>query len=94
VCITVTILDGLVLARSTFHHSMNYRSCVILGSAHAVTDMEEKRAALEAIVDHIVPGRSAEVGFQQPALTRKRANTSVHVWLYVNTSMNAGHAWM
>lgn len=61
ICVTVTLMDGLVLARATFHHSFNYRSCVILGSAEPVTDMEEKRAALEAIVEHIVPGRSAEV---------------------------------
>ena len=61
VCVTVTIMDGLVLARSTFHHSMNYRSVVILGSAEPVTDASEKNAALEAIVEHIVPGRSAEV---------------------------------
>ena len=60
-CVTVTLLDGLVLARSTFHHSMNYRSCVVLGTAEPITDLEEKRAALEAIVEHIVPGRSAEV---------------------------------
>ena len=64
VCVTVTLMDGLVLARSTFHHSMNYRSCVILGCAEAVTDPEEKRAALEAIVEHIVPGRGAEVSAQ------------------------------
>jgi hypothetical protein len=61
VCVTVTLLDGLVLARSTFHHSMNYRSVVVLGHAEAVTDLEEKRGALEAIVEHIVPGRNAEV---------------------------------
>lgn len=60
VCVTVTLMDGLVLARATFHHSFNYRSCVILGSAEPVTDMEEKRAALEALVEHIVPGRYAE----------------------------------
>ena len=60
ICMTVTLLDGLVLARSTFHHSMNYRSCVILGTGKAVTDLEEKRAVLEAIVEHIVPGRNAE----------------------------------
>ena len=58
---TVTLMDGLVLARSTFHHSMNYRSCVILGTGEAVTDLEEKRAVLEGIVEHIVPGRNAEV---------------------------------
>ena len=61
ICMTVTLLDGLVLARSTFHHSMNYRSCVILGTGEAITDLEEKRAVLEAIVEHIVPGRNVEV---------------------------------
>lgn len=59
-CVTVTLVDGLVLARSTFHHSMNYRSVVILGSLTAVADRGEKLAALEAIVDHIMPGRNAE----------------------------------
>jgi uncharacterized protein len=60
-CLTVTLLDGLVLARSAFHHSMNYRSVVVLGTAQPVTDLEEKRAALDAIVEHVVPGRGAEV---------------------------------
>jgi uncharacterized protein len=59
-CITVSILDGLVLARSAFHHSMNYRSVVILGTAREVEDREAKRAALEAIVEHVAPGRSRE----------------------------------
>ena len=53
---TVTLLDGLVLARSAFHHSMNYRSVVVLGRAILVEDAAEKGAALEAIVEHIVPG--------------------------------------
>lgn len=57
VCVTVTLLDGLVLARSAFHHSMNYRSVVILGRAGLVTDAEEKYAALKALTEHIVPGR-------------------------------------
>jgi len=61
VCVTVTLVDGLVLARSAFHHSMNYRSVVVLGRARLVTDPEEKRAALEAVVEHVVPGRSREV---------------------------------
>ncbi len=61
VCVTVTHLDGLVLARSAFHHSMNYRSVVVLGIAERVTDREEKIAALHAIVDHVVPERWAEV---------------------------------
>jgi len=60
-CVTVTLVDGLVLARSAFHHSMNYRSVVVLGRARLVTDADEKRAALEAIVEHVVPGRSRDV---------------------------------
>ena len=60
VCVTVTLLDGLVLARSIFNHSMNYRSVVILGIAHAVTDSEEKLKALQALSEHIIPGRWAE----------------------------------
>ena len=59
-CVTVTLLDGLVLARSAFHHSMNYRSVVVLGIARAIEGREEKRAALLAIVEHVAPGRSAE----------------------------------
>ena len=60
-CLTVTIVDGLVLARSAFHHSMNYRSVVVLGTAHLVTDDAEKSAALHAVVEHVARGRSAEV---------------------------------
>lgn len=58
ICVTVTLLDGLVLARSAFHHSMNYRSVVILGAAREVEDEAEKRRAFDALVDHIVAGRS------------------------------------
>ena len=61
VCVTVTLVDGLVLARSAFHHSMNYRSVMALGRTRAVHDLEEKEAALRALVEHIVPGRSEEV---------------------------------
>jgi len=57
VCITVTLLDGLVLARSVFNHSMNYRSVVILGNATLVNDPEEKLAALRTLSEHILPGR-------------------------------------
>lgn len=57
VCITVTLLDGLVLARSVFNHSMNYRSVVILGTATLVVDPAEKLAALRAISEHIIPHR-------------------------------------
>ena len=59
-CITVTLVDGLVLARSAFHHSMNYRSAVVFGTAREVTGLEEKRRALAAIVEHVVPGRSPD----------------------------------
>jgi uncharacterized protein len=60
VCITVTLLDGLVLARSIFNHSMNYRSVVVLGTAVAVRDTKEKLEALELLSEHILPGRWAE----------------------------------
>jgi nitroimidazol reductase NimA-like FMN-containing flavoprotein (pyridoxamine 5'-phosphate oxidase superfamily) len=61
VCVTVTLLDGLVLARAAFKHSMNYRSVVVFGRAKAVTDAAEKRRILTALVEHVMPGRSAEV---------------------------------
>ena len=66
VCVTVTLVDGLVLARSAFNHSMNYRSVVILGRAEMVTDESEKNAALEAFTEHIIPGRWPEVRWPTP----------------------------
>lgn len=57
VCVTVTLLDGLVLSRSTFHHSMNYRSVVVLGTASRIRDRDEALAAMDALVEHLVPGR-------------------------------------
>jgi uncharacterized protein len=60
VCFEVTLFDGLVLARSTFHHSMNYRSVMIFGRARRVTDLAEKDRALAAVVEHVVPGRTAD----------------------------------
>ena len=60
-CVTVSLIDGLVMARSAFHHSMNYRSVVVLGTAHPVTDPKEKWDALHAIVEHVARGRWAEV---------------------------------
>ena len=57
VCVTVTLLDGFVLARSVFNHSMNYRSVVILGKATLVDDAEEKLTALRLLSEHILPGR-------------------------------------
>ncbi|MFE5038767.1 pyridoxamine 5'-phosphate oxidase family protein [Streptomyces sp. NPDC056683] len=74
VCVTVTHVDGLVLARSAFHHSVNYRSVVVHGIAHQVTDPEEKSRALDALVDHVVPGRAAD---SRPANKRELAATAV-----------------
>ncbi|MER6959369.1 MULTISPECIES: pyridoxamine 5'-phosphate oxidase family protein [unclassified Streptomyces] len=74
VCLTVTHVDGLVLARSAFHHSMNYRSAVVHGVAYDVTDPQEKRTALDALVDHVVPGRSAD---SRPANKKELAATAV-----------------
>ncbi|MEV7788687.1 pyridoxamine 5'-phosphate oxidase family protein [Streptomyces sp. NPDC088106] len=74
VCLTVTHVDALVLARSAFHHSVNYRSVVVHGLAHDVTDPEEKRQALDALVDHVVPGRAAD---SRPADRKELAATAV-----------------
>jgi nitroimidazol reductase NimA-like FMN-containing flavoprotein (pyridoxamine 5'-phosphate oxidase superfamily) len=60
VCVAVTLLDGVVLARSAFHHSMNYRSVVIFGRAHEVTGAEERLRAMRALVEHVAPGRSRD----------------------------------
>lgn len=61
VCVTVTLIDGLVLARSAFHHSINYRSVVIFGKAKVVSDENEKFDALRAFTEHIVPNRWSEI---------------------------------
>ena len=61
VCVSVTLVDGLVLARSAFHHSVNYRSVVLFGTVESIADPEEKRRALRDIVEHIAPGRSEQV---------------------------------
>ncbi len=74
VCITVTLLDGLVLARSVFNHSMNYRSVVVLGKATLVDDPAEKLDALRALSEHILPGRWADA--RQPN-ERELKQTSV-----------------
>jgi nitroimidazol reductase NimA-like FMN-containing flavoprotein (pyridoxamine 5'-phosphate oxidase superfamily) len=57
VCVTITLLDGLVCARAVFHHSMNYRSAVVFGTARLVDEAQEKLAALEAVTNHLVPDR-------------------------------------
>ncbi|MBM9622837.1 pyridoxamine 5'-phosphate oxidase family protein [Streptomyces zhihengii] len=74
VCLTVTHVDGLVLARSAFHHSINYRSVVVHGTARQVTDPQEKNLALDALVDQVVAGRSADC---RPADAKELAATAV-----------------
>src|SRR5262245_36190078 len=59
-CVTVTLVDGLVLARSAMHHSMNYRSVVLFGKASAIDDAKEKMAVLHALTEHVIPGRWAD----------------------------------
>lgn len=73
VCVTVTLLDGLVLARSAFHHSMNYRSVVVFGRAKLVSDEAEKMNALKAFTEHIVPHRWMEI--RQPTAKELKATT-------------------
>jgi nitroimidazol reductase NimA-like FMN-containing flavoprotein (pyridoxamine 5'-phosphate oxidase superfamily) len=60
-CLTATLADGLVLARAALHHSLNYRSVMVLGTAREVTDPEEKVRALRAVIEHIAPGRPEEI---------------------------------
>ena len=73
VCVTVTLIDGLVLARSAFHHSMNYRSVIILGRASVIEDQDEKVAALLALSEHIIPGRWRDV--REPSEAELRQTT-------------------
>ncbi|MGH3273995.1 MAG: pyridoxamine 5'-phosphate oxidase family protein [Streptosporangiaceae bacterium] len=74
VCVTVTLLDGLVCARSVFHHSMNYRSAVVLGTARAVTQPDERLAALRAVTEQLAPGRWAN---SRPPNRKELAATAV-----------------
>jgi len=77
VCVTVTLLDGLVLARSVFNHSMNYRSVVILGKAILVDDPKEKLEALHLLSEHIIPGRWADA--RQPNERELKATSVLRV---------------
>jgi nitroimidazol reductase NimA-like FMN-containing flavoprotein (pyridoxamine 5'-phosphate oxidase superfamily) len=74
VCVTVTLLDGLVLARAAFHHSLNYRSVVVHGTARRVPEGPELTAALDSLVDAVVPGRAAD---SRRADARELAATAV-----------------
>ena len=86
VCVTVTCVDGLVLARSAFHHSMNYRSAVVIGRPRLVSDPDEKVRALDLIVDQVVPGRAATLR----AHTRKElAATAVLAMSLIEASVKS-----
>lgn len=80
-CVTVTHLDGLVLARSSFHSSMNYRSVMVFGNATAVTDPKEKVAAMDCLVEHLAPGRLADL---RPS-TRKELKATTILKLPIDT---------
>ena len=74
VCVTVTSVDGLVLARSGFHHSVNYRSAVVIGAARLVEDEDERARALDLVVDQVVPGRAETL---RPPTRKELAATAV-----------------
>jgi nitroimidazol reductase NimA-like FMN-containing flavoprotein (pyridoxamine 5'-phosphate oxidase superfamily) len=76
-CVTVTLIDGLVLSRSAFHHSMNYRSVMIFGTAEAVRDETHKRKAVMAILEHLIPGRSS--GTREPTPQELRSTLVVRL---------------
>jgi nitroimidazol reductase NimA-like FMN-containing flavoprotein (pyridoxamine 5'-phosphate oxidase superfamily) len=79
VCVTVTLLDGLVLSRSWFHHSMNYRSVVVFGEAERVTDPDEQMAACRALVDKVQAGRADESRPPTPSELRATAIVSIPI---------------
>jgi nitroimidazol reductase NimA-like FMN-containing flavoprotein (pyridoxamine 5'-phosphate oxidase superfamily) len=79
VCLTVTLLDGLVLARSAFHHSMNYRSVMAIGTPQLIDDTEQKLAALHAFVERLAPGRWREI--RPPTATELKATTIMRLRL-------------
>jgi uncharacterized protein len=78
-CVTVTLLDGLVLARSVYNHSMNYRSVVVLGRAHEVTDADQKLRGMQRVVEHILPGRWDDA--RQPTAKEIKSTTILAVSL-------------
>jgi len=77
VCVTVTLVDGLVLSRSAFHHSMNYRSVVVYGRGELVADDDEKDRVLRAVVDHMVNGRSEHC--RPPTAEERRATCVIRL---------------
>ncbi|ETW21411.1 pyridoxamine 5'-phosphate oxidase family protein [Mycobacterium gastri] len=88
VCLTATVVDGLVLARSAMHHSLNYRSVVVMGTARVVDDDAEKLPALHALLDHIRPGRAADC---RTPNTQELAATAVLALQLVEVSAKVRH---
>jgi nitroimidazol reductase NimA-like FMN-containing flavoprotein (pyridoxamine 5'-phosphate oxidase superfamily) len=79
VCVEATIVDGLVLARSVFHHSVNYRSVVLFGAGRLITDEREKLMALQAITEHLIPGRWDEARLPNRKEMNATSVVSVHI---------------
>ena len=79
VCVEATIVDGLVLARSVFHSSVNYRSVVLFGTGRIVTDEAEKMSALEAVTDHLIPGRWQEARLPTPKEMNATSVVSIRI---------------
>jgi nitroimidazol reductase NimA-like FMN-containing flavoprotein (pyridoxamine 5'-phosphate oxidase superfamily) len=88
-CTTVTLIDGLVFARSAFHHSMNYRSAVVLGQATLVADLEEKRRVLTALVERFAEGRSQQVRAPTPLELKATSVLAMHL-AEVSVKMRSG----
>jgi len=82
--VTVTLVDGLVLARSAFHHSINYRSVVILGRARLIDDPAEKLEALRLVTNHVVPARWEEV--RSPTTLELKATTVLAIGLHESSA--------
>ena len=79
ICVEATIVDGLVLARSVFHHSVNYRSAVIFGKGHLIEDQQEKLIALQAVTEHLIPGRWQEARLPNRKELNATSVVSIHI---------------
>ena len=79
ICVEATIVDGLVLARSVFHHSVNYRSAVIFGKGHLIEDQQEKLIALQAVTEHLITGRWQEARLPNRKELNATSVVSIHI---------------
>ncbi len=90
ICVTVTLIDGIVVARSTYNTDINYRSVVILGAASEVRDLDEKRAGLDLLVDHIIPGRSRDA---RPPTDKELRSTMLLALSLAESSAKVREGW-